>query len=76
MAGKGAVVSKEVMPRGLEGLVNPGHGNKMCFDAVVAIHLRGTYGTCDSAAEICLGEGDRTVTMSSPCPGLAKQRLQ
>lgn len=51
MAGKGAVVSKEVMPRSL-GLVNPGHGNKMCFDAVAALHPRGTYGTCDSAAEI------------------------
>lgn len=45
------MVSKEVMPRSL-GLVNPGHGNKMCFDAVAALHPRGTYGTCDSAAEI------------------------
>lgn len=51
------MVTKEVMPCGLEGLVSSAHGNETCFDADVALHLgtrqaSGTDGTASRAAEI------------------------
>lgn len=46
------MVTKEVMPCGLEGLGSSAHGNKTCFDADGALHLgtRQASGPDDTAA--------------------------
>lgn len=69
------MVTKEVMPCSLEGLVSSAHGNKTCFDADVALHLgtrqaSSTDGTAGCAAEINAFVKGR---MSSQCTRLAKK---